>query len=128
MPCVAVSRCSLIWPCRGSILHPSSSTSDAARYCPMPAHRTGVPFQSTCALYGLPHVHIFGGPPFQAKEPDRYTVKPRTSLMASGRCAMSSSSGVEDIQRFMCVEGCAVLPMTLPVCQGSVVCWLHTRA
>ena len=54
MPCVAVSRCSLIWPCRGSILHPSSSTSDAARYCPMPAHRTGVPFQSTCALYGLP--------------------------------------------------------------------------
>ena len=37
MPCVAVSSCSRIGPLMGSILQPSSSTRDAALYCPMPA-------------------------------------------------------------------------------------------
>ncbi len=38
MLCVAVWRCVLIWQLRGSILEPSSSTSDASLCLPMPAH------------------------------------------------------------------------------------------
>ena len=41
MPCVAVSSCSRMGPLMGSILHPSSSTRDAALYWPMPAHIEG---------------------------------------------------------------------------------------
>lgn len=42
MPWVAVSSCSRMGPLMGSIRQPSSSTSEAALYWPMPAHALAV--------------------------------------------------------------------------------------